>query len=362
MFAKKLTLTLTTGLVAAVVAGQLAWRAAPARADDDSYQRETMIDQRFPVGPGGALEVSVGDADVELITGDYADVRVEVILGGRRLDDEAREYFQRQNFSVTQSGDTVRVETERRRQNWSFNWNDGWRRPDFTVRVHAPEQFDANLRTSDGDLDVAVLRGDLRAHTSDGDVTLTSVTGTTISLHTSDGDVRAQTLEASNIELRTSDGDLTFEALVADSLSARTSDGDVTVESISGDANLRTSDGDIGVGAAAGDTFYARTSDGSIEVETLSARSSTVTTSDGRITIDRLEGALSASSSDGDIRLGLPQGMPANLRLRGNRVSLDGSFTLDGAIERNRVEGSINGGGPSISARASDGAVTLGSE
>ena len=69
--------------------------------DRDDRDQETMIDERFSVNEGGTLEVNVGDADVEVVPGASDEVHVEVILAARNLSDKAREYFEKQNFTVT---------------------------------------------------------------------------------------------------------------------------------------------------------------------------------------------------------------------------------------------------------------------
>ena len=106
--------------------------------DRDDRDQETMIDERFSVDEGGTLEVNVGDADVEVVPGASDEVHVEVILAARNLSDKAREYFEKQNFKVTQSGNTVRVETDPRRR-IRISWNDWRNHPSIYVRVSVPE-------------------------------------------------------------------------------------------------------------------------------------------------------------------------------------------------------------------------------
>lgn len=345
--------------------------------DSDKRERETMIDERFSVNEGGTLEIDVGDADVEVVNGSSSEVHVEVILTARNLTDRAREYYERQNFSVTQSGNTVRVETDRRRR-INFDWNDWRNHPSIYVRVSAPETFDADLHTSDGDISVESLNGDIRLKTSDGDVVVGDLNGATLSLSTSDGNIQIDALDGEIIDIHTSDGELDLGTITAERITARTSDGDIRAISLNGDAEIKTSDGDIDIDGVNGPAFFARTSDGTITVNELSAGRSTVRSSDGDITLRRVEGDLnvsgssayirldllkpgtvSATTSDGDISITLPSTHGADLRLRGDDVRISRDHDFDGRIEDERATGSLNGGGSLIDARTSDGDVTV---
>ncbi len=344
--------------------------------DRDDWDSETMIDETFSVSTGGTLEVEVGDADVMVEPGSSNEVHVEVVVQARDLE-RGIEYYERQNFSVDQRGNTVRVETDPgRRIEW--NWRTWRDHPHIYVRVTVPETFNADLRTADGDIAVDRLKGELRLKTSDGDVTAGELSGDALTLGTSDGDIRIDALDAETVEITTSDGDLDLGEITADRVFARTSDGDIRIDALGGDAEVKTSDGDIDVSSFNGQSLFARTSDGDIDVSELIAETSTVHSSDGEITLRRVEGDLKvtgssasirlelrnpgqieASSSDGDITITMPESHRADVRLRGDDVRISSSLDFDGRLEENRAEGTINGGGPLLEARTSDGDVTL---
>ena len=344
--------------------------------DRDDRERETMIDERFSVDEGGTLQIDVGDADVTVEPGSSDAVHVEVILEARDME-RGREYFDKQNFDVDQRGNTVRVETDRKQRiDWGWrNWRD---RPHIYVRVSVPENFNADLHTSDGDIAVDRLQGDVRMKTSDGDVTAGDLSGDELILTTSDGTITVDDLKGKLVEINTSDGDLDLGAITAERIFARTSDGDIRTGSLNGEVEIRTSDGDIDVASFNGSSFFARTSDGTIAVSELIAETSTVRSSSGEITLRRVEGDLevsgsdtdirielrkpgqvSATTSDGDITITLPEDHRADVRLRGDDVRIASSLDFDGRIQEERAEGTINGGGPLLEARTSDGDVTL---
>lgn len=341
-----------------------------------AQNRETMIDERYDVGTDGTLEIDVGDADVEVTPSSSNDVHVEVILEARNME-RGREYYERQNFDVSRFGNTVRVETNPRR-GVRFDWNDWRDHPNILVRVSAPETFNADLRTSDGDITVDRLQGDVRLKTSDGDVDVGTLAGGSIVLSSSDGDIRIDALDGETVDIHTSDGDLDLGEITGDRITARTSDGNIAARHLIGNAEIKTSDGDINLDVVNGPGFFARTSDGDITIDELTTDNGTVRTSDGDITIRHAEGDLnvsgssaeirvnvqkagqvSVSSSDGNITLSIPAGLQADLRLRGDDIRIASGLDFQGRIEGDRADGALNGGGPLIEARTSDGDVTL---
>ncbi|MFQ5568913.1 MAG: DUF4097 domain-containing protein [Rhodothermales bacterium] len=362
-----------TVLVATLLLFLLAPNASAFQQDRDT---EKMIDRSFSVEEGGRLDIEVGDADVEILPGTSDEVHVQVFLEARNMD-RARDYFERQHFSVTQHGNTVRVETDAERR-FRFSINDWRDHPRILVQVNAPSRFNADVRTSDGDIMVEHLDGDIRLKTSDGDVTAGTLTGSHLSLGTSDGDISIDAIEGDDVTFYTSDGDVILGEIVASGISVRTSDGDIRAQRLDGEAEVKTSDGDLRIEAFHGSSLQARTSDGDITIDELISETSTVRTSDGSITIRHAEGDLNVSGSDADIRLNLvnpgevtattssgdititlPSAHAADVYLRGDDVRVSSRLDFTGRIDDEKADGELNGGGSRIEARTSDGDVTL---
>lgn len=358
-------------------------------------KQELMIDKTFDAPEDGRLEIHVSDADVTVLSGPGDEVRVAVTLYGKNMD-RAREYFEKQQFSVTHSGNVIRVASDGK-DSYGWNWKD-WRdaEPRIQVRVTAPEEFDATMHTSDGDIELGDLTGDIRLRTSDGDITADNLAGPYLSLSTSDGDIASSRLDAETIEIHTSDGDLDLGQVSTGKMVARTSDGDIRIRMIEGNAVLKTSDGDLDLGEIQAERFSAhtsdgdiriaklhgngelRTTDGDIHVSTLVGSMSSAHSSDGTITLTNVEGDLSVTGSDidvqlhlqapgaikvatssGDIDITIPQDHPADLVLRGDDVHLASYINFDGRMDDDYAKGQINGGGDLIEVRTSDGDVVL---
>lgn len=326
-------------LAAAVLV--LAALAGTALGDDwvrKADPSERMFDETFDLPSGAGIDVDMRDADVHLVQRSGKSAHVELYIEGRDRD-RAEEYFERMKFSARVRNNTLFVTGDERRTNWSF-WNI---RRNVRVRllVTFPEDVEMRIVTRDGDITADKLSGDLLARSSDGDIRITSIKGGEIDIKTSDGDVNFETIEGEEVTVRTSDGDLVAEKVSGQHVSFRSSDGDVEVtHATAKEISMSTSDGDIRA-EVEGTTMRAKTSDGSIEVRCV-----------GSMSLDLV-------TSDGDIELEIPEGIKADLNLRGQRIRVDGELNLQGEIGKRRIRGQLKGGGPEISARTSDGTISL---
>lgn len=304
------------GVAAGPGSGAAAASAMPRIA---AQAGERLYSERFAAAPGGTLVVEVPDADVGIRPGSADGVLVEVFVKSRDAQ-WGREVYERMRFTVTQENDTVTVRAadpriggdERRRNFHASVW----------LRIGVPGRFDVDASTSDGDIQLGPIQGDVKLRSSDGDVQVAAVEG--------------------NVSAGSSDGDLIVERVSGERFSAVTSDGDIVVRELAtASARLRTSDGDVMIGRASG-SVEASTSDGDV-----------------RIVLAQPLGDVSVETNDGDVMLLASPGVTANVDLEGGDVVVDPRFTLSGSQSPRRVEGVLNGGGPLIRARARDGDVVL---
>ena len=284
-----------------IAALTLAVAVAPLTGQRSDRTQETYFDQRFDVAAGDRLVVDVGDMDVRVESGRSARVQV---LGRARDHAFARDVYEEMNFSASASGGTLSVETDEPR-NRSVDWREWQRRggASFTAVITIPSRFDLDIDTGDGDVVIGSFEGTVAVRTGDGDVHLESVTGPEIRLRTGDGDVIAERLDARTVSLDTGDGDL-------------------IVREASGAVTASSGDGDI------------------------------------RIEIGRYDG-LSIRTGDGDVTVVADPSIGADVDVSGEDLSMSRSFTLSGRVERNRVSGTLNGGGPELRIRTGDGSVSI---
>jgi hypothetical protein len=297
------------------------WSGIHALADahrDGVQQEELMFQRSFDIRPGGALAVDVHDADVEIQTGSESSVEVKLYLHSEDME-WARRMYERAQFQAEEQGSTIRLTSQEvrvDRRDWS-------RRQWYSVRarIRIPRQFDVTIRTGDGDVTVDDLDGTLDLRTADGDVAVGRVRGV-VEAHTQDGDVIVGDIEGPRVSVQSQDGDLSMGALTVEEAIIETQDGDVSVESVSGDVRVQTHDGDLRIGLAS------------------------------------VAGA-SIRTGDGDVTVYLPESFAADVDIQSESIEVGKAFQVIGSVSRHRIRGTMNGGGPPLTVRTSDGSVTF---
>ncbi len=113
-----------------------------------------------------------------------------------------------------------------------------------------PREGSVNLRTGDGRIEVASLKGEMDLHTGDGSVNLDGVDGK-LRASTGDGHIQAYG-RFDELDLKTGDGHVDVRAANGSALTGswrlETGDGSVSLEvpqDLSADVDLHTSDGHI---------------------------------------------------------------------------------------------------------------------
>jgi DUF4097 and DUF4098 domain-containing protein YvlB len=273
---------------------------------------ESKQTKSFNVAKGGELEVSVNCGDIRLATWDKDEVTVTV----DGIDDEDMK-----DVKMTQTGNDVRVEY-RPRWNWSG---------DVIFRISLPAQFDADVHTSGGNIDVrGTMKGKLTGTTSGGDIRTANIEGPT-NLKTSGGDITLGEVSG-EAEVRTSGGEIKVDR-VGKSLKASTAGGDVEVGDVGGDAVLSSSGGEVKVGKVSGSATL-KTAGGDIELLSASGNVE-AKTAGGNIRLEKITGSIAAKTAGGDVVAELiPSGKgTSELRSSGGNVSLSLPSSANASID-----------------------------
>jgi len=220
---KRLSLVILAASVVAVL---------PAHADEWS--------KTYNVTGTPELRIETSDANIRVTTWDQNTIEAKVVTsrykigeGGIRVEEH-------------QTGDSVEIDVRYPHHNFNLEW--GQHKVDIIVQM--PREGRVNLRTGDGKIDIAGLKGEMDLHSGDGSETLDGVDG---KLHasTGDGHINAQG-RFDELELKTGDGHVEVRALPGSTLAAgwrlETGDGNVSLEipsELSADVSLHTSDGHI---------------------------------------------------------------------------------------------------------------------
>ena len=205
--------------------------AVPATADEWS--------KSYSLNGRPDLRVETSDANIRVTTGDQNTIEAKVITTRYKIGEGGIHIEERQ------TGNSVEIEV--RYPHHNFEWGPGHR---VDIMIQMPREGHVNLRTGDGKIEVAGLKGEMDLHTGDGSVNLDSVDG---KLHASTGDGHIQAYgRFDELELKTGDGHVDVRACSGSALSSNwrleTGDGGVSLEvpqNLAADVDLHTNDGHI---------------------------------------------------------------------------------------------------------------------
>jgi len=205
----------------------------PARADEWS--------KTYSISGKPDLRIETSDANIRVTTWDQNTLEAKVITSRYKIGEGGIRVEERQ------TGDSVEIEVHYPHHGISFGeW--GQHRVDIIVQM--PREGRVNLRTGDGKIDVAGLKGDMDLHTGDGSINLEDVDGR-LHANTGDGHIQANG-RFDELGLKTGDGHVDVRAKGGSTLAAgwrlETGDGSVSLEvpnDLAADVDLHTSDGHI---------------------------------------------------------------------------------------------------------------------
>lgn len=300
------------------------------------------IEKNYDVKSGGSLSVLSEFGAIEIQTAEQEKVEIVITKESKSESVEAVEKMLADfELAFEQEGSDVHIRGAFKHD------QEHWRKQFNLAKIHflitVPQQYNIDLNTTRSDISVADLTGDVNVRTTDGSLCVRSVTGA-VSGHTSGGSVEAVDV-AGDVQVRTSGGALRFGA-IRGFISGRTSGGSIKAVDCSGGADVRTSGGGIWLGGIS-KNVTARTSGGSIQatMKTQPQSACSLRTSGGQITFTLIP----------DITVDV------EAKTSGGRISTDFAVesTIQGKVPQNRLEGSINGGGPLLKLRTSGGSIHL---
>jgi hypothetical protein len=147
-------------------------------------------------------------------------------------------------------------------------------------------------------------------------------------------------------------------------LDVHSGDGDLSVRGLKGEINLSTQDGRIDADSLDG-VLRASSGDGNMRVQGR-FDSLSLKTGDGTISAQIKEGsqmdsAWSVRSGDGDVELSLPDDFSADIDVHtgDGRITSDLPITLSGSLDESSLRGKLKGGGPILSVHTGDGSIRL---
>lgn len=254
-----------------------------------------------------SLFVEIGAGMVDVRAEDTDQTTVEVT--GKDADD----------VQVEQRGDQVVVIAPPRRSGF-FGRND-----ELRVDVVAPMRSRLATRLGSADVVTVGILGEVRLRSGSGDARLETVEGD-VGHESGSGDLSIETVTG-DLASKSGSGDLEVGEL-GGSATISTGSGDVEIGNVGGDVLVKTGSGDVELGTTHS-SVQIKTGSGDLRIR--EARGGIgLTTASGDLVVDLMgAGQLQANNVSGDIRLGIPAGLPVWTDI--NSVSGSVSSTLDGA-------------------------------
>jgi len=302
------------------------------------------ISQSFDVSPGGQLSIEADQGDIEVSSWDKSTVSVVVerdVTGGS--DSQKEKVLKSHKVQFSRDGNTVRVEAKMEKAS-KFSFRS---RPNLNVhfRINVPRNFNANLDTAGGSIEVKDLHGNVDARTSGGDLNFDKIEGS-VEGRTSGGNVKAVGC-TDKLQAQTSGGNIVIKDYTGPSATGDTSGGNVDVHGCTGKLQVRTSGGDIKVDAFSGSGIYATTSGGAITfgLDKQPAEDCIFKTSGGNVTARvpaEVAMNLNASTGGGNISTAIPV-----------------ATVVQGKTQEGKLEGKMNGGGPMLTLTTSGGDIQV---
>lgn len=147
-------------------------------------------------------------------------------------------------------------------------------------------------------------------------------------------------------------------------LDLHSGDGHIAVDGIAGQARIDTGDGHIQVRNFTGG-LHAHTGDGHMTIDGV-LTDVDLRTGDGHIDLtvrpgSKMNHGWLIHTSDGGVQARLPQDFAAELYAHtgDGHIQLDMPVTVNGSIERSRIRGKLNGGGPLLEITTGDGSIRI---
>lgn len=298
---------------------------------------------------GGGISVMGGAGDETRV-----EVYVKVNNGGSKLSkDEIENRLKEYELSVKKEGETILCIAKRKSESSWNNWKNGL---SISFKIYTPEKISTDLVTSGGGISLKNLNGNLGFSTSGGGLKLQNLGGI-IKGRTSGGGISISGCR-DNIDVATSGGGIDAENCNGD-IKLTTSGGGLTLKKLNGTIKATTSGGGIRAEEISGD-FVTSTSGGSIKLDNITA-SVKASTSGGGIDADikSLGKYLYLSTSAGSIHVSMPMDKGMDLDLDGQRVKVPNLSKFKGTVEKDRVKGSLNGGGIAVRMDANSGGIYI---
>ena len=282
------------------------------------------IDKTFDLNGISKIVVSTQGGFIKVIGESRSDAHVVIEQVFRNASNSEADNLETQIESTMEKrGDVLHIEfkIDQSRSLWSFFGS----KPSvqFNTTIETAKDIDVELRTSGGPIEATALDSTVQANTSGGPMKFRDIGGP-VKAHTSGGPIDARNING-DVDLSTSGGPISVSSITGQT-KLTTSGGGIHANDMKGPLNAKTSGGGITASFPEGidDDTTLRTSGGSITAK--------LPKSD--------QFYLNAHTSGGGVRTDFP-------------------IAIRGETKRNKAEGPVNGGGPTLDLKTSGGGINI---
>lgn len=303
-----------------------------------SLSAEDIVEEQFLQQSGGGFVADVIFTNVHVGEhhGDNLEIKLVREVHSEFLAD-ASTILADHNVSIGEDGSNVFVEIKPTRQTlrkWSRKYG---RTPlDSELYVRIPVDYNVDLESISGRLTIDEVGGNLRAESVSGSIKVDRARSGA-ALATVSGRIKIDSSQ-NNVEISTVSGRIDVGDV----------EGDTHLSSVSGKAKISNVGGKLKSSSVSGGTEI-QTVLGSVKMNSTS----------GKIVVHYLDAAAEINNVSGSISLGLPRtkGYEFKLHSMSGRVTTD--FPVEGSIKRNKIEGTVNGGGQRIALSSVSGSLIV---
>ncbi|SFD80023.1 DUF4097 family beta strand repeat-containing protein [Spirosoma endophyticum] len=321
--------------------------------NDTPYQTKTFS------GNINAVRAETSGGSLTIEGGTDMNAKVEMYVRANNWNDkldkaEIEERLRDFDISIAQEGSTI-IATAKRRGNGN-NWKKSL---SISFKFYTPRKVTTDLRTSGGSISLASLTGNQKFRTSGGSLHMSDLEGD-INGQTSGGSIhmdRCRVGSSGQLDLQTSGGSIEARAS-SGKMRLHTSGGSIRLTELKGDVDAQTSGGSVNGNDIEGDV-KASTSGGSVRLSQVSG-SIDASTSAGSVDVEivKLGEYVRLTTSAGGINVKMPLNKGLTLNLSGNRIKIPLN-NFNGDTEKDRIKGTMNGGGIPVTLTASSGSVNV---
>jgi hypothetical protein len=296
---------------------------------------EGMFERTLAVGAPLTLDIRTGSGNIQIHRGPADSIHVVGrVRGGRSWFNGDVEERIRQIEAmppITQAGSTVRIGPD---------GNDRlYRNISISYDVTVPEETSVQSRTGSGSQTISDLSGPVEATAGSGGIQLRAIRND-VRASTGSGSIHVE--DVGSFVGRAGSGGITAGA-VRGAIDARTGSGHIDVaQTGEADVDVETGSGGIDV-TGARRALRARAGSGSIEIEGRPAASWDVETGSGGVRIDFPDDAA----------------FDLNVRTGSGSINTAHPLALVGAVSRNRLQGTVRGGGARVDLSTGSGSVRI---